>query len=640
MYFHIKTRLNLVVDKNKKMSISQELITTITNLSTKTQHIRKDTRSFILDNFNELIKYIDQNFICDDDHIERLNLVIKILTEQKLNGTNRRKLEELVTPVKNTINQFKECFNKEGNEDVINDKMTVDEVEDLLNGKIPLYNKYTEANPMMGVSRDKTQNLWKYRSNNKTKTSKDLEKIIKIAQADQTDKTIKFFGKNVKKRSFKYKGHYFVTYWIDNEPYFDIQHIISVHNVKKTSWNDKYNEFKDKICFYDWHKNEHGGYILREFIDEASMYDLAMSSNSIFSKQFKKDVSQILVDMRKRGMLEIRDDQLQIAGAKDQLKVAKPIKMAIEVSKLDNYLYSNPNHNEYIKQIINIGSKIPITKYLKQHVLYAFIILINTPEKYVIIKFGYTEDIGDRIKTLATEYHTNVYLIGTKLIKGKSEEAIFHNLLKKTYPDLMFKHKIDNIDKTELYKFNPILLDSFFEYLNKGDNTYEDVININKLEMTINKKPYTLGSDNTDAIYYFNAIVENNKRDLILDKNKTYREIKLADREIRLADRKIELAKIKTEENKDKRAHELRLAEIELAKINANRSNHGSKSNRKPRKNVRKCFSDDSDDSNDDSDNSDIEAKTINIPVVNNKREKKTNKFRNVFDLSKKIIKL
>src|SRR5581483_3827409 len=118
--------------------------------------------------------------------------------------------------------------------------------------------------------------------------------------------------KNSVKIHFAYKGHYFITYSYKNELYFDIQHLISVLNLKQSSRNAKYNDYCNEIVYYKWHQNQYSGYILRELVNEKTMYDIVLSSNSVFTKKFKKDVAEILVELRRTNKLQLTNDKLQL----------------------------------------------------------------------------------------------------------------------------------------------------------------------------------------------------------------------------------------------------------------------------------------------------------------------------------------
>jgi len=81
-------------------------------------------------------------------------------------------------------------------------------------------------------------------------------------------------------KSFLYQNQYFLSFWIGGEPYFDIQHIISVLKLQKRALDKKYSDFKKDIITSHWDKNEFGGYIERELIAENTMFNIILSSRS------------------------------------------------------------------------------------------------------------------------------------------------------------------------------------------------------------------------------------------------------------------------------------------------------------------------------------------------------------------------
>src|ERR1700733_1715102 len=156
---------------------------------------------------------------------------------------------------------------------IINENLNENDVEKLLDGKIHKYNKYDNNHPMEGVTYDANIKKYKLRFNNITTNSKTKDDILsKINNFE--DKNEKSILQNVLKNKFLYQNHYFLIYWHNNKSYFDIQHIISVLNLTKAYVKGKYNEFSHNICYYIWHKNEFNGYILRELIDEETMYSI------------------------------------------------------------------------------------------------------------------------------------------------------------------------------------------------------------------------------------------------------------------------------------------------------------------------------------------------------------------------------
>lgn len=264
--------------------------------------------------------------------------------------------------------------------------------------------------------------------------------------------------------------------------YFDIQHIISVLNLKESYVKKKREEFTANISKYIWFKNEYDGYIKRELVTEEIMYNIILSSNSTFSKSFKTEVSKILVQLRENGELDFIDDKIVL---KDKSK--RGLRSRYEVNKMVNeitdhgfdnlaeqqsipFMYGNLSNVEVIRNMISMGNRIEVSTYHKDHVMYVFVIPIKQDHNHIIIKIGYSFDIIDRIKTLRNEYKSRVYLIRLKFVRGESDEDEFHKIIKQSYPHLIEEVNINNKSKTELYKFHPILIEQFDGYMNEFNN--------------------------------------------------------------------------------------------------------------------------------------------------------------------------
>lgn len=449
-----------------------------------------------------------------------------------------------MAPITNIIYKYKEHYNLESNTDVIDESNEVDNILEILDNKIPKYNKYTANNPMLGVSWDCNRKAYKTLYGKYNSYIRDLdtacEKIKDIFCDNFSEKISKFITKDF----FTYCNYYFVCFWENEKPYFDIQHIISTLNLKKSSWNIKYNDFKNDIQYYTCHQNKHGGYIFRELITEQTMYEIILSSNSVISKSFKKDVSNILVDLRKSGKLKVSNEKIEV-NIDDEPVNIEPIHRTYKFNNLEDRLYA--------KELIRSGSLFPIAKYMDHHVLYSFIIKI--PGNSIIMKFGYSEDIVDRIKSLRCEYKCNVFFVRAKLINRRKDETRFHSLLKNKYPHLIKKYHIGNKDKVELYKFNPILMQEYDDYMNELE--INDLEEPDKLSKEVKK---LLDSVKKQQLLFTDQELANNQlvpinSDMyfkyLIQKEKSYQE---REKTIRKRDRMIY--------EKDKMKHEYRMAKL------------------------------------------------------------------------------
>ena len=246
-----------------------------------------------------------------------------------------------------------------------NNDLSPNKVEKLLDKKTPRYNKFNNTHPMDGVSYDKSNNVYKIIIADFTGTNKNLNIACKKAASlikKKFSEKQKILSKNLTKVSFMYKNNYFISYLEENNLYFDIQHIICMLTLKTTARHGKYNEFNDKIKLRILHKNEYGGFIVRELLSDEDMYSLVLSSNSQFSKSFKTNVAKILADLRKSNGFMFTNDEIKVRKfSRNNEEYASMFK----INQFDELCtYSSKKDFDYAMKLINDGRKIPLGKYL------------------------------------------------------------------------------------------------------------------------------------------------------------------------------------------------------------------------------------------------------------------------------------
>jgi len=460
---------------------------------------------------------------------------------------------------------------------------------------------------MQGISFSECKNNWRIVAENVNTFASDL------TIATQKILYTKFPKKNMivcVKKYFFYKNHYFLTYWHNGDPLFDILHVISVLNLKTASNTNKYKEFLDQITNYIWHQNEFGGYILRELIPESTVFEIILSSNSDISKSFKKDVSKILADLRKDGNLIITNDVVTITKELKKQRTNVDEEKDIQIQNLfDKKLalsYDNPYDMSQLYLLINQMSYQPIGSYVDRSVLYAFIVTIKRDHNNVIVKFGWTLDILERITKLQYEFGSNFYLIGIKPVKNEPVEKRLHAVLKHKFPDSIEPIKIKGKDKTELYKFNLLMMTEFDAVETDSTQNIQDVIltddqkllidsirsqhivfqNINMSQMNLNNimsKTNDQNVLNNCAVlhYQFLTIQSNNTHNQYIikmrsDDDKLKCEFKLKETEI---DKELRLKEFEIKEMEIKK--ELRLRELEIRSKELDIENYKLKHNKK-----------------------------------------------------------
>ncbi len=546
------------------MSTAEQLITHIKDLSAS-KYIKKDTKDFIKENM-ELIKEC-----ATDQENKHINTIINVINNPNINKSDRDKIKIIKAPIINIIKKYEEEFNDEENEDDIDENLTIDEIENKLDAKVPNYNKFDENHPMKGVTWSKSKNKYQIKYDKIDTVSKNLDTACQKIISNYDLKKSEILGNNSVINHFVYKKHYFICYWKDNKPYFDIQHVISVLNLKKSSWNEKYNEFSNNIYYYKWHKNDFDGYILRELIDEETTYQILFSSNSTLSKSFKKDISKILADLRKNNAIELTNNKIKLkknnAMTNTNFDVCKKISKSFRP-----YSYKNIEDRAYVQSLITCGANFSIAKYINCHILYAFIIPIKTEHDDIIIKFGYSEDLVERITSLQSEFKCKIFFIKAKIISGKKNERQFHDMLKAKYSDLIQDYSIKGKDKTELYKLHPVLMNEFDNYLNDNepDDLEEDLDDEQTKLVSYIKKQEALFLEYTCENDYPMSNDLRYKYLIIKEKNQHARIMK--DKEITLSESNYKHDQLKYKLNQQRYANidkEIQLAKFDIEKIKA-----------------------------------------------------------------------
>jgi len=428
--------------------------------------LNKEDKKRIISDLNKLLTKTDAK--------ERkcVKIALTSLSKGRLSDANKNTFMECKPKLFELVEKYEEVFNDEPNQDTIDSDLTTDEVEKLIDGKVKIYAKRSESNPMKGVTYDNGSDRYRVTTPNMKTTRATKGSAIKIAHDAQKEGLRNFIDENCVKDHFAYKSYYFVTYWEDGEPYFDILHIISTLNLEENSARLKFKEFAS-AAKYVCNKNEYGGYVIRTLITEEVMYELLLSSASKISKLFKKDVSAILANLRRKHKLCIDGDTLKLKKDKMVLSRIESPK-AIELCngwKLNNdpvFKYTNKEDCHILESLVSNGSRIFLTNYAHQHVLYAFIMPFEMDDERVIVKFGYSEDIVTRFGKLKTEYKcSEIYLIGIKIIHGQRTEKEFHKILTDTYKtrkEIITGLKIDKtVDKVELYQLSEGMFQKFEE---------------------------------------------------------------------------------------------------------------------------------------------------------------------------------
>lgn len=452
------------MDKNELLSALNE--------AHKTQYIAKPTRTQITKDLEFVKQYATKKEVKVID--EMIGLVSTSMTNKKV----RNDIVELKRTIMDIVDKYEEEYNGKSNEDYIDENLSNEEIQSELDNKIPIYCGFDKDHPMNGVSYIKSSQKYLVRYDDLNTTIKNVNTACDKIKEKMEYGNFKIFD-NYDMQHFVYLKLYFISYWIDGKSYFDIQHAISVLNLKTTSWNNKYNEFKSQISHYIWHQNEFGGYILRELINNTTLFELVMSSNAPIARHFKRDVAEILSHFIETNQIKITKDKVVSKKPKGIKDMDTERDNTLDKEDIHICSYDSPQDMEYVMNLIDKNPAISCDKYAGKHVLYAFIIPLRSKHRYIIIKFGYTEDLAGRFKSLKKEYNSKVYFVKAKLITGEADERRFHKHFRMTKPTLIEKYQTDSTEKVELYKLSPLIIDYFNSFMEGTSIVQQPLFNPN-----------------------------------------------------------------------------------------------------------------------------------------------------------------
>ncbi len=241
--------------------------------------------------FKKLIEKLrDNNTFNIDNAI--VNDLILILEKRTLNKQLKESIEQKTKLLLNKLDEnnklvcfdtYREIVNdtdygivNDTDYGIVNDTEKIDAIEKELDDAIDYYNKYTKENPMLGITWNDSRKKWRMRHKKIDKYNSNLENL---AQEILTIISLNTNKQIIQYSLYKTYNNLLVSYIYNNIELFDIYHIIKFTGVKNV--HDKYGQFKDKVSYYGFKKNEYSGYNIKKFITKEIMVDIIHSSNKI-----------------------------------------------------------------------------------------------------------------------------------------------------------------------------------------------------------------------------------------------------------------------------------------------------------------------------------------------------------------------
>lgn len=281
-------------------------------------------------------------------------------------------------------------------QEVVSPQVKIDTIEKVLDSKVKKYNGFSEKNPMTYVRYENGRKMYRIEHKNNVKRIKNIdnacEKALEIVLSEFPNAIGKFHPNA--KSTFIYKNQNFIAYIVNTKIYFDIKHIVQMLEIGDDMRNIKYKDFSKDIVGYCPVKNEYGGYFIREFITEDTMYQIILSSNSALSKSFKKDVSKILCQLRQDGQLTITDSgDMDVIPAEQSTAITRRKRRVKDAAgcEIDNALeiFDSSMSNISCVYLFTIGTVGNLRETMS--------IDDDFSDECYVVKYGMTENLSQRM---------------------------------------------------------------------------------------------------------------------------------------------------------------------------------------------------------------------------------------------------
>lgn len=252
----------------------------------------------------------------DDDceYRDQIKEIVESLEVGDVDGKILKKMQKLLKKISdaNEPETNDEVSDNEVTCEIVSTQIKVEEVEKELDSHVKKYCGFSEKKPMDYVGYNITKESYVCQYPKKNKCLKNKDKICNFALENIRHNFRTGISEimSYKKACLPYKSKNILIFCEKDIILVDIQHLISILDIDERMMEKKYKEFSPKITNFMCVKNEFGGYIIRELIPEEVMYEIILSSNSEFSKSFKKDVSLILKKAREDNKLFVVDDTI------------------------------------------------------------------------------------------------------------------------------------------------------------------------------------------------------------------------------------------------------------------------------------------------------------------------------------------
>lgn len=421
----------------------------------------------------------------DKKEIINIESIEKIVDEyDKIISTNKSvpKTKKVNKKEKDLRNNSDKCENKIFNDLEINvesEEITAKIIKNKFDDANTYYSKHDINHPMIKISKDRK--MYRNRIGEIDKSYKTLEEACDAMKKILHDKLREAKPdcavlENIEESFIKCSNVAFPIFIHKNDIYFDIQHTLFILEIIDQS--HKMAEWEKKINFYYFDKNKFGGYFLRNLLTEQQFLDILLQSQTKFAKKFRKDVSELLVNMRKKGEIIFNNDGKLVKNENNndiEFEIDDPnmpnnilVPKNTLICNISNLVEQNaskilrPYSYNFVQSVVTFGSNITITKYFKSSVMYFFTTNLTDNLNNIVAKIGYTNNIAERFASLKTIYKCKLSLCNIKYVEHIQNEQQFHKAMELKYPNIKInKAIVDNKTHDELYIFCETIWNEF-----------------------------------------------------------------------------------------------------------------------------------------------------------------------------------
>ena len=156
----------------------------------------------------------------------------------------------------------------------------------------------------------------------------------------------------------------------------------------------------------------------------------------------------------------------EICFSEEETSSSTEEKIKIKTKKIIYaHIIDRKNYEFFYRELRNFRNI--LTDFVDKHTMYAMLTNVINKDNYIIIKFGYTYNIIQRIKEIYSSHKTFCFPIRLIEINAEKEEKYFHKILKGMFEKSQYKENEfnkSNPTSKEFYYGVPNVIEAFDNY--------------------------------------------------------------------------------------------------------------------------------------------------------------------------------